>query len=237
VKIPDNERLIVAIDLPTAEEALSAVKLLLPAVKVFKVGLELFVKAGPTIVNEINSLGGKIFLDLKFFDIPNTMAGAVASASSTGAFMINVHTLAGGAALKKCEEALTKAESPTLLIGVTILTSFDKATLSEIGIDAPVENSVSSLCGIALGSGLDGVVASPLETARLRKEHGEDFLIVTPGVRPDWAGADDQKRIATPYNAIKDGADYIVVGRPILKADNPLDAACRIQEEIKGALA
>jgi orotidine-5'-phosphate decarboxylase len=236
VKIPGNERLIAALDLPTAKEALGTVELLLPEVKVFKVGLELFVTAGPSIVSEINSLGGKVFLDLKFFDIPNTMAAAVASASSTGAFMINVHSLAGGDAMKKCEETLTEAGSPTLLIGVTILTSFDKATLTEIGIDAPVENTVSSLCGIALSSGLDGVVASPLETARLRSEFGNDFLVVTPGVRPEWAGADDQKRIATPYNAIKEGADYIVVGRPILKADDPATAARRIQEEIKEAI-
>jgi len=235
-KITPAERLIVALDVGTGAEALKWVKRLRPAVSTFKVGLELFCTAGPSIVKKINTLGGKVFLDLKFFDIPNTMAGAVKSACESGAFLINVHALAGPAALKKTAQTVQQIKKPPLLIAVTILTSMDEAEMNIAGIRTPLPDRVEELCGTAIGSGLDGVVASPLETRRLREKFGKDFLIVTPGVRPEWAKTDDQKRISTPFNAIMDGADYIVVGRPILAAEEPLKAAEMIIKEIKEAL-
>jgi orotidine-5'-phosphate decarboxylase len=236
---PANEpadRLIVALDVPGAAEAMRWVgSLRKSGVKSFKVGTELFTAAGPDVVKKINAAGGRVFLDLKFFDIPNTMAGAVRSAAALNPFLINIHALAGPKAMRECAKTVKEMRSSAKLIAVTILTSYDAAELKRAGIKTPVEKTVVKLCRAALGCGLSGVVASPKETAKLRRACGGGFLIVTPGVRPAWAAKNDQRRIATPLKAIKDGADYIVVGRPILSAKEPAAAVKKIIEEIEKA--
>lgn len=228
-----EERLIVALDVPSAADAARWAKKLSPAGCRFKIGMELFTAVGPAVFKNIP---GGIFLDLKFFDIPNTMAGALRSAARLKPFLVNVHALAGPAALAECAKAVRAVKNGPKLLAVTVLTSFTGAELKKIGINAPLDKTVKKLCGMALEAGADGVVASPRETAMLRREYGKKFLIVTPGVRPAWAAANDQKRIATPRDAIKDGADYIVVGRPVLSAKKPLEAARRITAEIRRAL-
>ena len=227
-----DERLIVALDVPTAAEAARRARTLSPAVKHFKIGLELFTGGGPAVFKNIP---GGVFLDLKFFDIPNTMVGALNVAAALNPFLVNVHALAGPAALEQCARAVKAQKPRPKLLAVTILTSFTGGELKKIGINIPMEKMVSRLCGVALEAGCDGVVASPLEAARLRKEYGKQFLIVTPGVRPAWSAKNDQQRIATPADAIRNGADYIVVGRPILSAPKPLEAAKMVIEEIRAA--
>ena len=230
------DRLIVALDVPTAPEALHWVRRLKKCgVTRFKVGSELFTAAGPEIVKKINAKGGRVFLDMKYFDIPNTMAGAVRQAAKLKPFLINVHALAGPRAMRECAKALKKAGGGAKLIAVTILTSFDAAELEKANIKAPTQKTVVNLTRAALDSGLAGVVASSEEIAKLRQRFGEKFLVGTPGVRPAWAAKNDQVRTATPLKAIKDGADYIVVGRPILSARRPADAAKKIIEEIETA--
>ncbi|MBI5178276.1 MAG: orotidine-5'-phosphate decarboxylase [Nitrospinae bacterium] len=231
-----EERLIVALDVPTAKDAQKWIKKLSPVVKRFKVGMELFTAEGPQTVTAINTAGARVFLDLKFFDIPNTMAGALRSAATLKPFLVNVHALAGPAALARCAQEMKKLKTPPKLLAVTVLTSFSEQELKRIGLGG-VDATVTKLCGMALKAGLDGVVASPREAALLRKKFGNDFLIVTPGVRPAWADANDQKRITTPYDAIRNGADYIVVGRPVLDAPDPRETARRIIDEIKEACA
>ncbi|MBI5638111.1 MAG: orotidine-5'-phosphate decarboxylase [Nitrospinae bacterium] len=225
-----DERLIVALDVPTAAEAARWARRLSQAVKHFKIGLELFTGAGPAA---FKSIPGGVFLDLKFFDIPNTMAGALNAAAALKPFLVNVHALAGPAALEQCARAVKAQKPRPKLLAVTILTSFTGTELKKIGVNIPMEKMVSRLCGIALEAGCDGVVASPLEAPRLRKEYGKNFLIVTPGVRPAWSAKNDQQRVTTPADAIKNGADYIVVGRPILSAPKPLEAARMVIEEIR----
>lgn len=229
-------KLIAALDVPTAAEALRWVRRLRKCgVSTFKVGSELFTAAGPEIVKKINAEGGRVFLDLKYFDIPNTMAGAVRQAVKLKPFLINVHALAGPKAMRECAKEIKKAGSRAKLIAVTILTSFDAAELKKANIKTPTGKTVVKLASAALDCGLTGVVASPKETAQLRKRFGEKFLIVTPGVRPRWAAKNDQSRVATPLKAIRDGADFVVVGRPILSAKKPADAVKKIIEEIEKA--
>lgn len=238
-------RLIVALDVPTAAQALRwVVRLRKCGVTTFKVGSELFTAAGPEVIKKINAEGGRVFLDLKYFDIPNTMAAAVRAAASWKPFLINIHALAGPAAMIECAKAVKKSSGGTKLIAVTILTSFGAAELKRVNIKTPVDKTVLKLCRSALDSGLSGVVASPKETVKLRKIFGDRFLIVTPGVRPSWAAKNDQARVSTPGKAIRDGADYIVVGRPILSpsgddqgpsAKKPEDAVKKIIEEIEKA--
>jgi orotidine-5'-phosphate decarboxylase len=235
-QIKPKDRLIAALDAPTLAQAKKWVRRLSPAVGYFKVGLELFTAEGPQTVKEIHSAKAKVFLDLKFFDIPNTMAGAVRSAASLKPALINIHALAGPAAIKLCAETLKKIKNPPKLLAVTVLTSFSNEELKKTGIPSGSDKMVLHLCKMALDAGADGVVASPLETKKLREAFGPDFLIVTPGVRPAWAAKNDQQRVATPYDAIKDGADFIVVGRPILSAPDPLKAARMIIDEISEAL-
>lgn len=227
-----DERLIAALDVPTAAGAARWARALSPVVKHFKIGLELFTGGGPAVFKKIP---GGVFLDLKFFDIPNTMVGALNAAAALNPFLVNVHALAGPAALEQCARAMKAQKPRPKLLAVTILTSFTGPELKKIGVNIPMEKMVSRLCGIALEAGCDGVVASPLEAPRLRKEYGKKFLIVTPGVRPAWSARNDQQRIATPAEAIRNGADYIVVGRPILSAPKPLDAARMVIEEIRSA--
>lgn len=228
-----SERLIVALDVRSLDEAKAMADKLIPAVKIFKIGLGLFTLCGPRAIEMVREKGGKVFLDLKFHDIPNTIASAVKSASDLGVFMLNVHTLGGSEMMRKAAEAVKgKAERPKIL-GVTVLTSMDQKAINEVGIGKSVEEEVLNLAVMAKDAGLDGVVASPHEISAIRKKLGKDFIIVTPGVRPVWSEKGDQKRIATPAEAIKAGADYIVVGRPIIEADNPAEAGRRIIEEME----
>jgi len=245
--------LIIALDVDTKERALSLVERLKAEVEIFKIGSELFTSCGPDIVKAVKESGCGIFLDLKFHDIPNTVAKAAASAVRLGVSILNVHALGGYDMMKKCQESVSK-EAKALkiakpkLIAVTILTSMNENSLKKVGINDIMEKQVLKLAKLAQDASLDGVVASPSEVKLIRREAGEDFVIVTPGVRPEWsevndpsAGSgsvrslpkDDQKRIATPKEAVLDGATYIVVGRPIVEAPDPLAAAKRILEEMK----
>lgn len=229
------DRLIVALDAPDAVSAEKLVSKLSPVVSNFKVGKELFTACGPSVVEAVRRAGGRVFLDLKFHDIPNTVAGACAAGSRIpGVFMLNVHAAGGRAMLEAAAKAVrenAKGERP-LLIAVTVLTSLSETDLKETGVDRPLEKHVESLAALAKAAGLDGVVASPRETAMIRKACGPDFKIVTPGVRPSWAAAGDQKRVMTPAEAVAAGADYLVVGRPITGDPDPAAAARRILEEI-----
>ena len=231
------DRLIVALDLDGEEKAVAMAEKLKNDVKLFKIGLELFSSCGPDIINRIKETGSEIFLDLKFYDIPTTVAKAAAAVTKLEPFIFNVHALGGLEMMKRTAEAVAneaakfKIAKPRVL-AVTILTSFDEKALKEIGISGSSKDAVLMLAHLAKKAGLDGVVASPEETKLIRKELGEGFLIVTPGVRPIWAASNDQKRIATPSAAIKDGADYIVVGRPITESKDPAEAAREILKEM-----
>ncbi len=232
-----SEKLIVALDVPTLEEAEKLVKVLAPYVGVFKVGKELFTAAGPAAIDMVHRHGGKVFLDLKYHDIPNTVGSACEAATRMGVFMVNVHTLGGQKMMIQAVQSVHKAaeavkKDPPKLIGVTVLTSLADHDLKEVGIDKKVKAQVEDLAMLAKQSGLDGVVASPQEIALIRKSAGKDFLIVTPGVRPVWAAQGDQKRVMTPKEAIEEGADFIVIGRPITQQPDPASAAEKVLNEI-----
>jgi orotidine-5'-phosphate decarboxylase len=236
-----RERLIFALDVDSLEEAESWVKLLHEKVGVFKVGKQLFTRCGPQVVQMVRREGGEVFLDLKYHDIPNTVAMAGVEACRLGVRMFNVHALGGLEMMTKTVagvDALLPRGNPDrpLLLAVTILTSSTEETLCQVGIDRPVREMVPRLAKLAREAGMDGVVASPQEVGLIREACGKDFLIVTPGVRPAFAAANDQKRITTPAEAIASGADYLVVGRPISAAANPLEAADRILAEMAEAM-
>jgi orotidine-5'-phosphate decarboxylase len=209
-------------------------------VGMFKVGKELFTSCGPAAVKAVQRHGGQVFLDLKYHDIPNTVASAMLEAARLGVQLANLHAMGGAemmeAAVAAVQKEFSDAERPRLL-AVTILTSSTDLTLRQVGIEHSVQDMVVRLARLAKASGMDGVVASPLEIGLIREACGPDFLIVTPGVRPTFAAADDQKRIMTPGEAVSSGADYLVIGRPIAKAADPVQAAERIAAEITdGAL-
>jgi len=228
-----RDRLIVALDVPKAEAARALVDQLAGRVGLFKIGSQLFTAAGPEFVQEIVGRGENVFLDLKFHDIPNTVAGAVSSASRLGVSLVDVHGLGGRAMLEAAVGALPAMK--TRLLAITILTSHDEKTLGQIGVNGSVHDSVRRLAVLAKEAGLDGVVASPHEVALIREACGTDFLIVTPGIRPAGAAAGDQTRAATPATALAAGADYLVVGRPITAADDPGAAADAIVREMESA--
>jgi orotidine-5'-phosphate decarboxylase len=234
------ERVIFALDVDNAADALAWAERLRGRVGVFKVGLELFVAEGPELLREFERRGLRVFLDLKFHDIPNTVAGAVRSAARYGAFLVNVHALAGSEAMKRAAEAAregakTAGREPPKVIAVTVLTSHGPETLGELGISGTPAEAVLRFARLAKASGLDGVVASPEEASAIRALWPEG-LVVTPGVRPLSAAADDQVRVATPGGAIRAGADYLVVGRPIRAAADPAVAADAIAREVAEAL-
>ena len=226
-----RERLIVALDVPQAEAARELVDRLKGRVGLFKVGSQAFTAAGPELVREIVARGERVFLDLKFHDIPNTVAGAVASAAALGVSLATVHGLGGRAMLEAAAGALPAMG--TKLLAITILTSHDEGTLGEIGVGGRVADSVKRLALLASDAGMDGVVASPHEVAMIREACGPGFLIVTPGIRPAGAATGDQARAATPAAAIAAGADYLVVGRPITEAKDPAAAADAIVREME----
>ncbi len=228
---------IVALDFDTESEALALADRLDPAACRLKVGKELFTRAGPAVVAALCRSGFEVFLDLKFHDIPNTVAGACRAAADLGCWMVNVHAAGGPAMLDAARAALGSHDARPLLIAVTVLTSMDDAALAAVGIADGAAAQVLRLAALARDAGLDGVVCSPLEIAALRSRFGAEFALVTPGVRPAGGSLDDQLRIATPAAAIAAGATHLVVGRPITRADDPLAALLAIQTECHAARA
>ncbi len=229
----DSENpLIVALDFPNASSALALADRLDPAQCRVKVGKELFTSVGPQILRALVSRGFSVFLDLKFHDIPNTVAGACRAAADLGCWMINVHAAGGAAMLSAARSALGDAPQRPLLIAVTVLTSTDEAGLHAVGVAGSIADQVARLAALSADAGLDGVVCSPLEIGLLRAQRGAGFKLVTPGVRPMASSLDDQVRVATPAAAIVAGADYLVVGRPVTQAPDPLTAVATINAEI-----
>ena len=240
-----ENKIIVALDVPTADEAREIISEIKTQVGAFKIGLQLFTSAGASFVREVCAAGNRVFLDLKFHDIPNTVAKASIEAARLGVWMFNLHALGGGEMMRRTiSEVAETCERENIerpkIIAVTVLTSSVEETLRETGIAEKPESQVLRLAKLTGECGLDGVVASPLETKTIRENIGQkDFLIVTPGVRPEFASQnaiggtnDDQKRVKTPKNAVADGADYLVIGRPVLQAENKLKALRQILEEI-----
>ncbi len=227
-----------ALDTPDLAHATSLAAKVADAIGGFKLGLEFFTAQGPKGVAQIQKASDlPVFLDLKLNDIPNTVAGAVRAIAPLGAFMITVHTNGGRAMMEAAAEAASEAaydvvKARPLIVGVTVLTSFDGDDLSEVGVESSVADQVRRMAELAKRSGLDGIVCSPREVAMLRNDLGEGFKLVTPGVRPEWASNDDQKRIMTPLEAVSSGADYLVIGRPITAAQDPASAAARIAAEL-----
>ena len=226
-----RERLIVALDVPQAEAARELVERLMGRVGLVKVGSQAFTAAGPELVRAIVGRRERVFLDLKFHDIPNTVAGAIASTAALGVSLATVHGLGGRAMLEAAAGALPAMG--TKLLAITILTSHDEGTLGEIGVGGRMADSVKRLALLASDAGMDGVVASPHEVAMIREACGPGFLIVTPGIRPAGAATGDQARAATPAAALAAGADYLVVGRPITEAKDPVAAADAIVREME----
>ena len=225
MKSPASEKIIVALDVPSAEEALGLINALAGTAGFFKIGLQSYTANGPALIRP----AGKVFLDLKLHDIPNTVAKAVEAASALGVKMLTLH-LSGGAEMIRA--AVRARTNGLLLLGVTVLTSATDQTLRDIGVVEKTADQVLRLARLGVANGIDGVVASPQEARALRDEFGEKIRIVTPGIRPEGADAGDQKRFATPRQAIDAGADYLVIGRPITAAPDPRAAIDRILEEL-----
>ncbi|MEJ2471217.1 MAG: orotidine-5'-phosphate decarboxylase [Desulfuromonadales bacterium] len=237
-----RERLIFALDVDSLDAARKWVAQLHKQVGLFKVGKQLFTRCGPEVVQMIQSGGAEVFLDLKYHDIPNTVAMAGLEACRLGVRMFNVHALGGFDMMARLVAEVDKAyprgnPGRPILLAVTILTSSTRETLQGVGIDRTVEVMVPKLAKLAQQAGIDGVVASPQEVGLIRAACGDDFLIVTPGVRPHFAAKNDQQRVTTPGEAIRSGADYLVIGRPISAAKDPAEAAGLILEEMQAALA
>jgi len=228
-------RILVALDVPSAPEALALADRVRGAVGGLKIGSQLFTSAGPDIVRALTARGDKVFLDLKFHDIPNSVAGAIKAAGDLGVWMVNVHASGGPAMLEAARHAADSADPRPLLVAVTVLTSLDESALASVGVGSSPLDQVLRLATLAEQQGLDGVVASPQETAAIRRQLGKDFLIVTPGIRGGSAttGPDDQRRTMTPAEAGRAGSSYLVIGRPITAAADPAAAAGRIAEELE----
>lgn len=219
-----DSKIIVALDYPTADAALALAKQLDPARCKLKIGKELFTRSGPATVEILVKQGFDIFLDLKYHDIPNTVAKACSAAADLGVWMMNVHTLGGRAMMMAAREAIGNNTDRPLLIGVTLLTSMDQTTFDQIGLQGTITETVLRLATLADNSGLDGVVCSAQEATQLRSQHGKQFQLVTPGIRPKNSAQGDQHRTMTPVEAIAAGSSYLVIGRPITGADNPMSA-------------
>ncbi len=235
-----REKIIIALDAGTKEEALALAGQLEEA-RIFKVGLELFTAEGPALLEELARRGKKCFLDLKYHDIPNTVAGATRSAVRHGVAMLTLHVSGGGEMMRRAaeaaaDEAAKVGQAKPLLLGVTVLTSLGDGNLLDIGCPSPVGDQVLRLASLAKAAGLDGVVSSPQEIEIIKRQLGKDFLVVTPGIRPAWAAAHDQKRVLTPAETVRLGADYLVIGRPVTAAPSPREALRRVLEEIEAGL-
>ncbi|MDR1616080.1 MAG: orotidine-5'-phosphate decarboxylase [Syntrophomonadaceae bacterium] len=235
-----KERIILALDVNSKDEALELVKKMAGSVGAFKVGMQLYNLAGPGIVRCINDLGGRVFVDLKFHDIPNTVASAGRVMTGLDCFMFNVHAAGGRVMLKEVaravkEEALRLRRAPPKILAVTVLTSISQKEMEDEMLikGRTVEQVVAAWAKMAQQSGIDGVVCSPREIAVIRACCGSDFIIVTPGIRPQWSEEGDQKRVTTPRQALDYGADYMVIGRPIIKAGDPVEAARLIIDELE----
>jgi orotidine-5'-phosphate decarboxylase len=227
-----DPKIIVALDYSDPEPALQLVNQLTPELCRLKIGKELFTTAGPQLIQNVQEKGFEVFLDLKFHDIPNTVAKACEAAARLGVWMVNVHALGGKKMMQAAREAVDKFNKPPKLIAVTILTSMDEQDITEIGLSGSPQENVISLARLAKASDFDGVVCSPKEVNQLRQQLGGEFCLVTPGVRPQGASQDDQKRTTTPKQALQSGASYLVIGRPITKAHDPLQALTVICTEI-----
>ena len=235
---------ITALDFKRADDALALVQQLSPSLTRVKVGKELFTRAGPQFVERLQTLGFDVFLDLKFHDIPNTVAGALQAAAELGVWMVNVHASGGRAMLEAAREAIDPAGS-TQLIAVTVLTSMDTEDLRQVGVESSTQDQVKRLAQLVADCALDGVVCSPRESAMLRHAHGLDFSLVTPGVRPALAlgakveeatsDASDQKRTMTPQDAINAGSDYLVIGRPITQSADPIKTLEQLVQSLTDA--
>ena len=235
------DKMILALDVADSDSALEIVDKFKDYINIFKVGLELFTTVGPGIVEEIQKRGKKVFLDLKFHDIPNTVTKAALSATRLGVYMFNVHASGGFEMMRKCRDSVVEMclkenlERPKIL-GVTVLTSLSREILTdELGIQYGLRTHVRHLSSLALKAGLDGVVASAREVELIRNHCGKCFIIVTPGIRPSWTPPDDQKRTLTPKEAIREGSDYLVIGRAVLQQPDPIKAVELISLEILAA--
>jgi orotidine-5'-phosphate decarboxylase len=231
----NKDRLIVALDVPGATQARQIVQAIGEAATTYKIGKQLFTAEGPQVVRDLVASGRKVFLDLKYHDIPNTVAGAVRSAAELGVSMMTVHASGGSKMLRAAVEAASQSSAKPMVLAVTVLTSLSDSDLQELGIAGNVLSQVLRLGALARAAGCGGLVASAQEARELRKALGEEFAIVTPGVRPAGASAGDQARVVTPKDAIAAGATYLVVGRPILEAPNPAKAVRQIADEIAAA--
>ena len=225
----NKERVIVALDLDHPDQAVALARSVAPIFPFFKIGMKLFTKAGPDLVREVLN-HGHVFLDLKFYDIPTVVAEAVSNAAKMGVSLLTVHASGGSEMLRLCMDKLQSSGTSCRLLAVTVLTSFD--SLKEFGMERPVSGQVELLAELAYTCNVHGIVSSPHELETLRQRFPSPFLIVTPGIRGADDSAGDQKRIASPAAALKAGADYLVIGRPIIAADDPVQAAQRIAKEI-----
>jgi len=233
----DNKRIIVPLDTPRLEDALALVARLDPKLCRVKIGKELFVAAGPEAVQRVHERGFEVFLDLKFHDIPNTVAGACRSAAKLGVWMMNVHASGGETMLRAAREAVSSVVRPPMLIAVTVLTSLTNDDLERVGYTGSVMENVERLARIARACGLDGVVCSAQEATLVRKATGDDFTLVTPGIRLESDNRDDQARVVTPRDAVRLGANYLVIGRPITGAPDPAATLQSINESLAEAHA
>ena len=232
-EISPIDRIFCAVDTPELDDALMLADLLAGEVGAIKLGKEFFTAHGPDGVKRIADCGNKIFLDLKFHDIPNTVAGSIRAALRLNCAVMTVHASGGPAMLKAaCDTAAEAGEKRPKIVAVTVLTSMDESDLAAVGQQGSAAEQVLRLARLTEASGVDGVVCSPHEVASLRRELGDDLALVVPGIRPDWASEDDQKRIMTPAEAAAAGANHLVIGRPITRSDDPVSAARRIADEI-----
>lgn len=229
----NDPKVLIALDFANADAALEFVATLDASSCRLKVGKELFAVAGPTFVEKLISQGFDVFLDLKYHDIPNTVAKAVQAAARMGVWMVNVHALGGRKMMQAAKEALQEFEKPPLLIAVTVLTSMEQQDLEEIGLPGSPRDNVLRLAALAKDSGLDGVVCSAQEAADIRQAIGNDFCLVTPGIRPEGSAVNDQKRIMTPAKAMAAGSSYLVIGRPITQADDPKMVLAQINQSLE----
>ena len=228
----NDPKIIVALDFPDSRQALEFARKTSPDQCRLKIGKELFTSCGPVLVEQLVGSGYDIFLDLKFHDIPNTVQKAASAAARLGVWMLNVHALGGSAMMQAAREGVEIVAQRPFLIAVTVLTSLSSQDLKDIGIDRSVPDLVDQLARNALANGLDGVVCSAAEAPALRSSIGDSALLVTPGIRPEWASTDDQQRIVTPRQALADGASYLVIGRPITRHQDPAAALALIIESI-----
>ncbi len=230
--IAQNKPVIVALDFSDSRETLGFVEQLDPKLCRVKVGFELFVSSGPDLVRNLVAQEFDVFLDLKFHDIPNTVAAACAAASELGVWMLNVHTSGGRTMMEAAKQAVSKTQNRPKIIGVSVLTSLNDDDLKQIGMSRTVSKQTQELASLAKAAGLDGVVCSGQEASILRASLGEDFTLVTPGIRPRGYASDDQKRIMDPVEAVKAGAHYLVIGRPVTRASHPLEVLRTINDQI-----